>query len=110
SRPRWPEHAQRAGLMRVFGIDPGSGRTGYGCVETDGRHHHLVACGALSSAATTSFPDRLLCMHAGLLALLAEHRPDCVAIENIFHAKNARSALRLGEARGVALVAAAASG
>jgi len=96
--------------VRIFGIDPGSGRTGYGCVETDGRRHHLVACGALSAPATTPFPDRLLCIHAGLVTLLETHRPDCVAIENIFHAKNARSALRLGEARGVALLAAAAAG
>ena len=96
--------------MRIFGIDPGSARTGYGCVDTDGRRHHLVACGALTAPASTSFPDRLLCIHAGLMALLAEHRPDCVAIENIFHAKNVRSALRLGEARGVALLAAAAAG
>jgi crossover junction endodeoxyribonuclease RuvC len=94
----------------IFGIDPGSTRTGYGCVETDGRRHRLVACGALSAPATTSFPDKLLCIHAGLVTLLAKHRPDCVVIENIFHAKNARSALRLGEARGVALLAAAATG
>ena len=96
--------------MIIFGIDPGSTRTGYGCVATDGRRHHLVACGALTAPASTSFPDRLLCIHAGLMALLAEHRPDCVAIENIFHAKNVRSALRLGEARGVALLTAAAAG
>jgi crossover junction endodeoxyribonuclease RuvC len=96
--------------VRIFGIDPGSARTGYGCVETDGRRHYLVACGALSAPATTSFPDRLLCIHAGLVTLLEKHRPDCVAIENIFHAKNVRSALRLGEARGVALLAAAAAG
>jgi crossover junction endodeoxyribonuclease RuvC len=94
----------------IFGIDPGSTRTGYGCIESDGRRHRLVVCGALSAPATTAFPDRLLCIHAGLAALLETHRPDCVAIENIFHAKNVRSALRLGEARGVALLAAAAAG
>ena len=96
--------------MIIFGIDPGSTRTGYGCVETDGRRHRLVACGTLSAPANTSFPDRLLRIHAGLVSLLAEHRPDCVAIENIFHAKNVRSALRLGHARGVALLAASAAG
>jgi crossover junction endodeoxyribonuclease RuvC len=96
--------------MRIFGIDPGSERTGYGCVETDGRRHRLLACGALSPPASTSFPDRLRHIHEGLLQLLAEQRPDCVAIENIFHARNIRSALRLGHARGVALVAAATAG
>jgi len=94
----------------IFGIDPGSTRTGYGCVDTDGRRHRLVACGALAAPAISTFPDRLLFIHEGLVSLLANHRPDCVAIENIFHAKNARSALRLGEARGVALLAAASAG
>jgi crossover junction endodeoxyribonuclease RuvC len=96
--------------VKIFGIDPGSERTGYGCVETDGRRHRLVVFGSIAAPAHTAFPDRLLLIHAGLTALLAEHRPDCVAIENIFHAKNVRSALRLGHARGVALLAASAAG
>jgi crossover junction endodeoxyribonuclease RuvC len=96
--------------VKIFGIDPGSERTGYGCIETDGRRHRLVICGALTAPAHTSFPDRLLVMHAGLTTLLAEHRPDCIAIENVFHAKNVRSALKLGHARGVALLAASQAG
>jgi len=96
--------------VRIFGIDPGSERTGYGCLETDGSRHRLVVCGALSTSAATSFPDRLLAIHAGLVELLAAHRPDCVAIENIFHARNVRSALKLGHARGVALLAASEAG
>jgi crossover junction endodeoxyribonuclease RuvC len=94
----------------IFGIDPGSERTGYGCIETDGRRHRLLVCGSLSAPGSSSFPDRLRHIHEGLARLLAEQRPDCVAIENIFHAKNVRSALRLGHARGVALLAAAAAG
>jgi len=96
--------------MIIFGIDPGSERTGYGCIDTDGRHHRLIACGSLSAPHDSSFPGRLRAIHEGLTALLAEHRPACVAIENIFHAKNVRSALRLGHARGVALLAAASAG
>ena len=96
--------------MIIFGIDPGSERTGYGCIATDGRRHRLVACGTISSPADTAFPDRLHTIHAGLVDLLAAHRPDCVAIENIFHARNVRSALKLGHARGVALLAASAAG
>ncbi len=92
--------------MRIFGIDPGSERTGYGCVESVGSRHRLVACGSLSPPARCAFPDRLHHIHAGLAALLERHRPDCVAIENIFHARNVRSALKLGHARGVALLAA----
>ena len=96
--------------MKIFGIDPGSERTGYDCVDTDGRRHRLVACGAIGPPAQSTFPERLLFIHAGLAALLAEHRPDCVAIENIFHARNVRSALKLGHARGVALLAASQAG
>ena len=96
--------------MRVFGIDPGSERTGYGCVETDGSRHHLVACGAITARAADSFPERLLRIHQELAALLRECRPDCVAIENLFHANNVRSALKLGHARGVAMLAAVESG
>ena len=96
--------------MKIFGIDPGSGRTGYGCVEILGSRHRLVICGTLSAPARTSFPDKLKFIHGGLAVLLAEHRPDCVAVESIFHARNARTALKLGHARGVALLAASEAG
>jgi crossover junction endodeoxyribonuclease RuvC len=82
--------------VKIFGIDPGSERTGYGCIEVLGSRHHLVICGSISAAA--------------LAALLERHRPDCVAVENIFHARNVRSALKLGHARGIALLAASEAG
>jgi crossover junction endodeoxyribonuclease RuvC len=93
----------------VFGIDPGSERTGYGCVETDGRRHRLVTCGAID-AAGESFPRRLANIHRELSALLSRCRPECVVVENLFYANNARSALRLGHARGVAILAAVEAG
>lgn len=96
--------------VRVFGIDPGSERTGYGCVETDGRRHHLVACGAIAAAAGDTFPQRLARIHRELSALLAACNPHCVAIESLFHAVNVRSALKLGHARGVAVLAAVEAG
>lgn len=96
--------------MKIFGIDPGSDRTGYGCVEQNRSRHALVVCGTLCGPARASFPDKLKAIHAGLTTLLARHRPDCVAVENIFYARNVRSALRLGHARGVALLAAAEAG
>lgn len=96
--------------MKVFGIDPGSARTGYGCVQTDGTRHRLIACGTIASPATHPLPKKLQTIHAQLSALLAKHRPDCVAIENLFHAVNARSALTLGHARGVAMLAAVEAG
>ena len=96
--------------MRVFGIDPGSNRTGYGCIDSDGRRHRLVLCGAIHAAATASFPDKLAAIHRTLTAVLADCRPECVAVENLFHATNVRSALKLGHARGVAMLAAVEAG
>ena len=92
--------------MRIFGIDPGSVRTGYGCVESDGSRHRLVRCGAIAAPARLPFPERLHTIHSQLTTLLSECRPDGVAVESLFHAVNARSALQLGHARGVALLAA----
>jgi crossover junction endodeoxyribonuclease RuvC len=96
--------------VKIFGIDPGSDRTGYGCIESAGGRHHLVICGSLSAPARSTFPEKLRHVHEGLATLLARHRPDCVAVENIFYARNVRSALKLGHARGVVLLAAAQAG
>ena len=96
--------------MKIFGIDPGSQRTGYGCVETDGSRHRIVVCGAIKSPALASFPDKLLLIHSRLTVILDECRPDSAAIENLFHSVNVRSALKLGHARGVAMLAAVEAG
>jgi crossover junction endodeoxyribonuclease RuvC len=96
--------------VKIFGIDPGSERTGYGCVESDGSRHRIVLCGAISTPRLTSFPEKLMQIHGRLEALLLECRPDCVAIENLFFATNVRSALKLGHARGVAMLAAVEAG
>jgi crossover junction endodeoxyribonuclease RuvC len=96
--------------VKVFGIDPGSDRTGYGCIDTDGSRHRIIVSGAIKASALATFPEKLLKIHVGLATLLDECRPDCVAIENLFHASNARSALKLGHARGVAMLAAVEAG
>jgi crossover junction endodeoxyribonuclease RuvC len=96
--------------VRVFGIDPGSDRTGYGCIDSDGRRHRLVLCGAITAGAADTFPDKLAVIHRTLSEVLADCRPECVAIENLFHATNVRSALKLGHARGVAMLAAVQAG
>ena len=96
--------------MKIFGIDPGSDRTGYGCVETDGSRQRIIASGVITGPTGASFPEKLLRIHSRLAVLLAECRPDSVAIENLFHAANVRSALRLGHARGVAMLAAVEAG
>jgi len=96
--------------VRTFGIDPGSERTGYGCVETAGSRHRVVLYGAITTPTGASFPEKLLVIHQRLAGLIAECQPDCVAVENLFHAVNARTALKLGHARGVALLAAVEAG
>ena len=96
--------------MKIFGIDPGSDRTGFGCIDSRGSRHRLIAYGAITAPARATFPEKLTVIHTELAALLARHRPDCVAVENIFYARNVRSALKLGHARGVALLAAAEAG
>jgi crossover junction endodeoxyribonuclease RuvC len=96
--------------VKVFGIDPGSERTGYGCVESDGTCHRVVACGAIATPARAPFPEKLLVIYRSLTALLAECEPAVVAIENLFYATNVRSALKLGHARGVAVLAAVERG
>lgn len=96
--------------MRVFGIDPGTDRTGYGCIESDGHRHRMLRCGAVTAKAGATLPEKLAGIHAGLAGLIADCAPDCVAIENLFHARNVRSALTLGHARGVAMLAAVQAG
>lgn len=96
--------------MRIFGIDPGSIRTGYGCVETDGSRHRLVTCGVLSTPPRATFPQKLQFIHDGLAKLIRSASPECVVVENLFHARNVRSALVLGHARGVAVLAAVEAG
>ena len=71
--------------MKTFGIDPGSDRTGYGCIETDGSRHRIVLCGAIKTPASGTFPEKLLVIHSQLARLLAECRPDVVAIEHKGH-------------------------
>ena len=92
--------------MKIFGIDPGSNRTGYGCIEYTNSRYELIVSGAISAPSGNTFPQRLRLIHDELIQLLATCHPDCVAIEDLFHAKNARSALKLGHVRGVAILAA----
>ena len=96
--------------MRICGIDPGSERTGYGCIETDGRRYRLVTAGTIAAPPRLPFPDRLAVIHDGLVRLFRRHRPEWVAVEDLFFARNVRSALKLGHARGVVLLAACRAG
>jgi crossover junction endodeoxyribonuclease RuvC len=90
--------------MRVLGIDCGAERTGYGVIESDGRSHRLITAGCIRSSTSDAFERRLLNIAGGLRNLFAEYRPDHAAVEEVFFAVNARSALRLSHVRGVALL------
>jgi crossover junction endodeoxyribonuclease RuvC len=93
--------------MRILGIDPGSGSTGYGLIETDGSRHHAIEYGAIKTQARQPFHVRLLKIHQDLTKILKREKADIMAIEEVFHATNVQSALRLGHARGIALLVAA---
>lgn len=96
--------------MRVLGIDCGSARTGYGIIESDGRDHRVVAAGVIRTDPKCPFEKRLLTIAGELRRLVREHAPECVAVEEVFHAVNAQTALKLAHVRGVALLAAAEAG
>ena len=100
--------------MRVFGIDCGTEFTGYGVVEMDhdARSPQLkhIAAGTIRLSKKEKTPQRLGQVFAELTALITLHQPDCVAIEEVFFSANAKSALKLGQVRGVALLAAATCG
>lgn len=92
--------------MRVFGIDPGSTITGYGIVELDGRTVCHLDNGGIHLSRSHSLPQRLSTIYTEVAKLIEQFKPDAVAIENIFVAKNVASTLKLGHARGAAMVAA----
>jgi crossover junction endodeoxyribonuclease RuvC len=96
--------------MRILGIDPGSGSTGYGIIDTDGSKHTAILFGAISTNARQPFHERLLKIHEELTGILLREKANIMAIEEVFHATNVQSALRLGHARGIALLAAAQQG
>ena len=96
--------------MRVLGIDPGSRRTGWGVVRLEGTRLHHIGAGTITVSEKLPLPKRLHIIHQELRRVLSEHQPDVVAVEQIFFAKYANAALKLGHARGVALLAAAESG
>ena len=101
-------------LMRVFGIDCGTETTGYGVVESDelSRTPRLVCCefGAIRLAKSKTMPERLKQVFDELNVALAKWQPEVVAVEEVFYSVNAKSALKLGQVRGVALLAVAGMG
>jgi len=96
--------------MIVLGVDPGSRRTGYGAIETDGRRHRLVEKGTLAPPGRLDLPGRLHFIHSSLSEVIARLHPAALAVEDVFHAANTRTALVLGHVRGVVLLTGAEAG
>jgi crossover junction endodeoxyribonuclease RuvC len=96
--------------MVILGVDPGSVRTGYGAIDTDGRRHRLIEKGAIAAPPRFSLHERLRHIHDGVATLIARLEPDVLAVEDVFHAVNTRTALVLGHVRGVVLLAGAEAG
>jgi crossover junction endodeoxyribonuclease RuvC len=96
--------------MRVLGVDCGGEYTGFGVVEGDGRSLTCLTSGAIRLAPRQALELRLKKVFDGLSALIAEYRPEVVAIEDVFFSVNAKSALKLGHVRGVAMMSAAQHG
>jgi crossover junction endodeoxyribonuclease RuvC len=96
--------------MRVLGIDCGSERTGYGVIESDGARHCLLTAGVLRTSPKTPFERRLAEISSGLRALIRQHAPESAAVEEVFHAVNVKTALKLAHVRGIALLAIADAG
>lgn len=97
--------------MIVLGIDPGTATTGYGVVRSTGPGLvTLVECGVIRTKARDPLPLRLREIHEGVHELILRHRPDAMSVEDVFYAKNVRTTVVLGHARGVILLAGAQSG
>lgn len=95
--------------MLLLGLDPGLRNTGWGVIEAEGNRLRHVANGVVRSG-TGSLAERLSCLFDGLSTIIAEHRPDAAAVEETFVNKDAKATLKLGQARGIALLAPARAG
>jgi crossover junction endodeoxyribonuclease RuvC len=99
-----------APAIRIIGIDPGLRRTGWGVVDVLGNRLMFVACGSVKTNERQALSDRLLAIHDGLTAVLREHQPHEAAVEATFVNTNAAATLKLGQARGIALLVPARTG
>jgi crossover junction endodeoxyribonuclease RuvC len=94
-------------MTRIMGIDPGSTRTGFGIIEINKNNHSCLTHGFISANGMGDLGERLLNIHRSLVDVIEKYHPHEVSIEQVFMNRNAQSVLKLGQARGVALVAAA---
>ena len=96
--------------MKILGIDPGTATTGFGVVEQQGSKLKFVDAGVITTPPQQPMPERLVEIHRCLQEIIAHHHPDCVAVELLYFATNVTTAITVGQARGVVLLAAAEAG
>ena len=96
--------------MRILGIDPGYAIMGYGVIEKKGSRFFPVAYGAVTTTKDMAMPERLKALYSGLMEVIAEYQPEEAAIEELYFQNNAKTAIAVGEARGIAVLACANSG
>lgn len=96
--------------MRILGIDPGYAILGYGVIEMKGNHFKVIDYGAVTTDAKMEMPDRLKVLYNSLMELIASYEPEVASIEELFFNTNAKTAILVGQARGVAMLACANSG
>ena len=112
-RPFRPRRGPGAGLstepwsghpIRILGIDPGLRRTGWGLIESDGNRLIYVACGSVETSERAALGERLVAIHDGLIAVIEQYAPHEAAVEATFVNANAAATLKLGQARGIAML------
>ena len=96
--------------MRILGIDPGYATTGFGLVEAEGGRYRLIGSGTVTTPADMAFPVRLALLYDDMCRLIAELKPDCAAVEELFWGRNITTGIGVGQARGVILLAVEKSG
>lgn len=96
--------------MRIIGIDPGYAILGYGIIEMTGNKFSVIEYGAITTDAKMEMPERLKHIYASLMEVIARHNPETASIEELFFNNNAKTALMVGQARGVAILACINSG
>ncbi|HEU5016477.1 MAG TPA: crossover junction endodeoxyribonuclease RuvC [Pseudolabrys sp.] len=96
--------------IRILGIDPGLRRTGWGLIETDGNRLIYIACGSLATSDRAGLGARLVAIHDGLIRVIETYAPDEAAVEQTFVNTNAAATLKLGQARGIAMLVPARRG
>jgi crossover junction endodeoxyribonuclease RuvC len=96
--------------MKILGIDPGFAILGYGVVELQGNHFSVSGYGAITTEVSMNMPDRLKQLYSNLMDVIDTYQPDVASVEELFFNKNTKTALQVGQARGVILLACANSG